>query len=266
MALQKGEKINKWIDLSTLPTCKNGHIDWKQSVGKEVKFTYGDITGVLKILQCERYTNKAVIFIDGYTSKYGKSICVDQIKTCSLGNILRKPIAETHPEMIIYFINTEDAYTYSAHSSKEVFTICPKCGTIKKQPILRLTNKGFACPVCSDGISYPNKFMYDILKQLNIDFIREVSKKHIGFQWVKNYKYDFCIEIDDQKYFIEMDGKFHFIDAFSSYEQTQLTDQTKDDLANAHSVEVIRINCNYKEIKDRFDFIEIRRADPQGSE
>lgn len=251
----KDKKIEKWIDLSGLQRDACGRIQWKKSIGCELEFTYGGITGILKILKCDRYTNKAVVFIDGYTDINGKSICVDQIKTCSLGNILRKSVLETNPELAKYFVNTDDTYKYSAHSGKAVPMKCPRCGAIKIQIIEHLTDRGFSCPCCSDGVSWPNKFMCNILQQLNVYFIREVTKNHQGFEWVKNYQYDFYLEIKNQKYLIEMDGAFHFIDAFRPYEQSYRIDKNKDDLAQQHGIEVIRLNCHYKDLADRFDFV-----------
>ena len=87
MGMTKGKRIDKWIDLDSLPRDDNNKIQWKKSVGCKLKFRYNNINGVIKILKCEKYTNKAVIFIDGYTDKDGYTICVDQLKTCSLKNV-----------------------------------------------------------------------------------------------------------------------------------------------------------------------------------
>lgn len=251
----KGDKIKKWIDLDSLPHDSRGRVQWKKSVGCEVQFIYNDISGVLKILKCEKYTDKAIVFIDGYTNENGKIISVDQLKTCSIGGILRRPIIDTHPELVEYFVNIEDTYKYSAHSGKKVEMICPICGTVKEQIIEHLTDRGFSCPVCSDGISWPEKFMYNILKQIGITFKKEITNQTNGFEWVDKYKYDFYFEKDDKKYFIEMDGGFHFADTFRLYKQSLIVDLKKDNLAKNHGVNMIRINCDYKDVSQRFQFV-----------
>ena len=251
----KNDIIQKWINLDSLPHDKRGRVQWKQSVGLEVDFVYGDLCGVLKILKCEKNTDTAVVFIDGYTGKNGKTICVDQLKTCSIGGILRQTISVTNPELVKYFLHSEDTHKYSAHCGKKVKMICPVCGAIKEQVIEHLTDRGFSCPVCSDGISWPEKFMYNVLKQIKIQFAREITNKRCGFEWADNYRYDFYFELDDEKYFIEMDGGFHFSDAFNSYKYAQATDTIKNTLAKEHGINIIRINCDYKDVEQRFHFV-----------
>ena len=255
MGMKKGEKIHRWIDLSVLPHDNRGRIQWKKSVGCEIRFVYGDVNGVLKILKCDKFTNQAIIFVDDYTDKDGASICVDQLKTCSLGGVLKKPIAETHPELIMYFENKEDAYRYSAHSGKKVKMICPVCRAVKEQIIEHLTDRGFACDSCSDGKSWPEKFMYNILKQTGVYFLNEVTRSNNGFEWVGSYRYDFYIEKDNKKYMVEMDGALHFGDFFQTYSQSRLTDEIKDTLVKEKNIKMIRINCNYDDLTSRFEFV-----------
>ncbi|MDY4145075.1 MAG: hypothetical protein SOY54_02470 [Bacilli bacterium] len=158
-------------------------------------------------------------------------------------------IDKSAPWMMQYFVNTEDVYKYTYGSNHKSLMRCPRCGYERIRSIHLLHEKGFACPKCSDGISYPNKFMFNMLEQLKISFLYEVSKTHLGFEWVDKYKYDFYFEtIDGQKYFIEMDGHFHEV-----FEETKQRDDIKDRLAQQHNIQVIRIPCNYN--KNRFNFI-----------
>lgn len=246
---------NRWIDLSGLPrTNRKNQIDWNKSFGCIMDFMYNSIYGKIKILEkIDQYKYRVEFYVDSDIVEY--YFHPSSIKQCNFGMALKKPIAITHPEYIVYFVNIKDAYTYTYQSSKTIRAKCPVCGYERDIAINTLVKQGLACPMCSDGISYPNKFMYNMLSQLHIDFKKEVSKKHRGFEWVNNYKYDFYFENNKIKYFIEMDGGFHYGNGFLSYEQSQTTDKTKDLLAKEHDIEVIRINCNYRGINHRFDFI-----------
>jgi very-short-patch-repair endonuclease len=103
---------------------------------------------------------------------------------------------------------------------------------------------------CGDGVSYPNKFMYNLLTQLKVKFISEYTPV-----WVKPKLYDFYIP--SLNLIIEMDGYFH-----SNYnnmngqskEESKSIDNQKDQLAKQHNIKMIRIDCDYKS-SNRFDYI-----------
>ena len=163
---------------------------------------------------------------------------------CSSKTIVKgiNDIATTNPELIKYFVNIEDAYKYTHSSGKTVLMKCSECGEKKEMIISDLYYKGFSCPRCSDGISYPNKLMFSLLKQLNINFETEYSP-----QWANKYRYDFYIP--SINLIIEMDGGFHYTD-------NKLSGQTKeeDKLAIGQELNVIRIDCNYNN-SDAFIYI-----------
>ena len=76
-------------------------------------------------------------------------------------------IPTTAPWMIPYFVGgAEEASNYNARSNKKIFMKCPYCGKITKvkKSINKLYySKGFLCE-CSDNISFPNKFSYELLR------------------------------------------------------------------------------------------------------
>ena len=237
--------LYKYIDTSVLPKNSHGRIKWTANIPME--FHYDKIYGHLTILrridnlhfEVKIETNNKII--QGVMSR-------DAIRSCSLGNLLKDKIIDTDPWMMTYMCDIEDAKKYSHQSNQYIDVKCPYCGIIKQMSISNLYQYGFSCPRCSDGISYPNKFMFDLLTQLKIPFKNEVSKKEEGFDWVQDYRYDFYVEIDEAKYFIEMDGGFHL------YEETKNTDMIKDNLAKQHGVNVIRIDCMYHS-KNRSDYV-----------
>ena len=245
---------NTWIDLGPFPIDSRGRIDWNHSIGCKTDFMYHSTCGKIQIVEKIRDSVFKVVFYVGCdTIEY--QFATSSIKSCNFGMALKKPVAVTHPELLKYFANRDDAYKYTAHSSKIIDAICPFCGLAKKISVHDLTNQGLACPQCTDGVSYPNKLMYNVLLQLHLDFKKEISKFCDGFEWVGGYKYDFYFEKDQKRYFIEMDGGFHYGNGFLPHTQAQLTDARKDMLAAEHGISMIRINCNYRSMPKRLEFI-----------
>lgn len=161
----------------------------------------------------------------------------------------------TDPDVAKMLSDPNVGYEVSRGSKRMVDWTCPKCGKHKMSYPKQVVSYGLACSACSDGISYPNKFMLSVLKQLKIDFKNEVSKKVNGFEWVKDYKYDFYVESNYDRYFIEMDGQFHYDDYFVSHEDVRNIDIIKDKLAFNHGINMIRIDCNYPNMNQRFEYI-----------
>ena len=163
-------------------------------------------------------------------------------------------IATTDPWMIPYLANPEDAYKYTNKSGKKIKFKCQNC---KYERLLKICyvykTKRVTCPKCCDGKSYPNKFMFNILEQLNMNFIPEYHP-----EWINNRYYDFYIP--DKQLIIEMDGglghgiKDNTMNKQSKEEQLEI-DNYKDLKAREHNIKVVRINCDYNQVKCRFNFI-----------
>lgn len=162
-------------------------------------------------------------------------------------------IATTHPQYLVYFKNIEDAKNNMFGTSKKVEMKCPICNHERIFKINSLTNKGFSCPKCGDGFSYPNKFMMGLLLQLDIDFNREVK-----FEWSQNKIYDFVIG----NTIIEMDGGFHKGSSFMSKEDAKANDDLKDYLAISNGYNIIRIDC----MKSNFEYIKSNILDSKITE
>jgi hypothetical protein len=164
-------------------------------------------------------------------------------------------IYDTDPWMIPY-IGEECAKTHTHSSGDEVCPICPECNRTRKIKMKICTIKKYqsiAC-ICSDGVKYPNKFAFKMLKQLNIKFINEFNP-----DWIKPKAYDFYFELDGKQYILEMDGGWHFNDnnmSGQTIEKSKKIDNYKDEQARLHGVEVIRIACNYGDnLNNRFEYI-----------
>lgn len=247
------EGINdKWVDLSGLPKISTGKwtgkVDWKNSIGYDIPFKYGNVYNKIHIVDYERSNNTYVwIIIDKYVPEPRK-FNTQYIIHCNLCHLVDNRIIDNAPEMLRYLVNKDDAYEYACCSNKFILMKCPICGREKLSMIHEVYNKGFKCDVCGDGISYPNKFIANVLTQLNVDFIREASRKYNEFKWCQKYRYDFATHINNQNIIIEADGGFH------REEQQKTIDKEKDRLAKENNFRIIRIDCDYKEC-NKFEFI-----------
>lgn len=146
-----------------------------------------------------------------------------------------------HPDLIKYLANKDDGYLYTKRSSKSILCKCPDCGYEKNVVIDNLVHQGFSCDRCSDGVSYPNKFIREVLRQvIGNDYICEY-----GAEWSKGYKYDVYFEFQGNKYIVEMDGGFHSEEKAltrKSLLDQQMIDKEKDLLAISHNIKIIRID------------------------
>ena len=91
-------------------------------------------------------------------------------------NIPKNYVDEKYPELIPLFKNREDAHN-GVSSSKKIEFVCPCCNKIYVRSICDIVRSGSVpCVTCSDGFSYPEKFMANVLSQLNIDFKYHVKE------------------------------------------------------------------------------------------
>lgn len=163
-------------------------------------------------------------------------------------------VANTHPNILHYFVNQDDIFIYSHGSGKKLPMKCPNCGYEKKMKIPILIRSGFSCPKCSDKIPYPEKFMFNVLEQLlNKDFQTQLSKTI--FKWCKNWRYDFYI--NKINCIIETHGEQHYIENVKnnrkmSLREIQENDRLKEELANKNGIDkkhYIIINCRYSTLE-----------------
>lgn len=160
-------------------------------------------------------------------------------------------LATTHPYLLKYFVNKEEATSVTYGSHKKVIIKCPNCENEFPVVIKDLVSSLFSCSFCSDGVSYPNKFCRAFLKQLPIsNLIPEYSPK-----WISPKKYDNYFEYNGKHYIVEMDGKLHTTDVYGvTAEESKMIDDYKDEQAKLHNINVIRIESEVSEpnyIKER---------------
>lgn len=187
----------------------------------------------------------------------------DRCPYCSHHKVIvgKTDLWTTNPEVAKLLKNKDDGYKYAALSNRKAEFVCLKCGQdVGAKVIASVTQRGLGCQFCGRGKSYPNKFMYNLLKSLGVSF--EMEKR---FDWCtfpnfdRSYVsfgiYDFVIE--DQKLIIEMDGglghgSYVIKTSYYSVEDTAYRDEIKDKLAIEHGYKIIRIKCDYKKSNNRF--------------
>ena len=119
-------------------------------------------------------------------------------------------IPTTTPWMIPYFQGGyEEAKKYTSNSHQKIRPICPDCGRVKDKEMTLNTiyrNESIGC-ICSDNISYCEKFIFNVLSQLNLDFKTQLTKT--TFKWIGHKRYDFYFKVDNEEIIIETHGKQH---------------------------------------------------------
>ena len=105
--------------------------------------------------------------------------------------------------------------------------------------------------VLSDGVSIPEKFMWNVLRELNIEFKTQLNKK--DFKWCQSYKYDFYVSSLDM--IIETNGMQHYERGFESckgrtLKEEQKNDRLKKELALNNNIKnYVVIDCRKSELE-----------------
>ena len=162
----------------------------------------------------------------------------------------RGGIKLTYQEYIHPFVNegyqvniTEDEYD-NINNQTKVNVICSNS---HKWSIARrtFTSSHQRCPICNQSglgsMSHGERLIYSILIGNNIDFKREYSIKINGEQ----HRFDFYLEINNKKYFIEYDGIQHYKESTGYLKgklaEQQRKDRIKDQYALDNGITMVRI-------------------------
>lgn len=189
-----------------------------------------------------KYTCNKCGWTEGWSIEYdllkgnGCSCCNGKTVVPEINSIYAKA-----PWMIDLGVSEEDARKYTPQCHTKIEIACPDCGKKKKMATCNIYRyKTIKCP-CGDGFSYPEKFMYSLLKQLNLEFIMQLSKT--TFDWCDKYKYDFYIP--EYNMIIETHGEQHYKDcSWSKASEVEENDKLKERLAKDNGVKsYVVIDC-----------------------
>ena len=152
--------------------------------------------------------------------------------------------------MVALGVSEEDAKTNASQSSIKIYVTCPDCGKEKTMMISNIYKRHSIGCTCSDKISYPNKFAYSLLDQLDEIYKFSYIEHEYSPEWIDKKRYDNYFIHNGKEYILEMDGKWHkeYNDlSGQTIEQSKDIDDYKDRLAKEHGIEVVRIDCDYQQ-------------------
>lgn len=224
------------------------------------KYEVGDVINGLLILEKVRIIKSENISEKGYRYECTKDGYVDEMfegnlkrgygcPVCSSHRVMKgvNDIATTREDLVKYFVNREDAYTHTYASNKKVMVQCPTCEKQKEMAINKLSGKAFSCPRCSDGASYPEKFILNVLEQLKLEFSTQLNNSTLT--WCDKYRYDFYIP--SLNCIIETHGLQHYENAKGNWKTLECeleNDAYKEKLAKDNGIKkYIILNCSKSE-------------------
>lgn len=229
-----------------------------KKITADFKYEIGDvvmgllITGRRKVPKYKYYSYTCIT--DGYNGEiredhlakgHGCPVCTNKVVLVGCNDI-----ATTNPSMAKLFYNIEDATKYTEHANQCADFKCPRCGNKMRTRINYVSYDGLPCRKCGDGISYPNKFVYNFMDQL-VSLYNEKGAllsftPEKKFPWSMNVKHKnkklagkkiYDIFIDTHNIIIENHGDYHYkrgfacIDSALSLEEVQENDRIKQFLA-----------------------------------
>lgn len=153
--------------------------------------------------------------------------------------------ASKYRELAEYYGMTEEQMkTVMPKSNKKIKILCPDCGKSKLISPNQLFTIGICCPQCSDGVSYPEKFMMSVLDQLDIDYVYQYSPN-----WANGKIYDFYLL--NYNTIIETHGIQHYERPHQSrcLIEEQENDIYKNKVANENNIaHYFVIDCRYSNL------------------
>jgi hypothetical protein len=175
---------------------------------------------------------------------YGCPVCSHR----TIGRNFENSIwASKYKDFFANYLTEEQMKASMPNSSKPITMTCPDCGRQKEISPNRLFRTHSLGCICSDGVSYPNKFIYAVLNQLNIEY-----KPESTFEWSDNKRYD--IYIPSLSCIIENHGEQHYGNSFKmsdgrTLEEEQKNDCYKKELAISNNIKhYVVVDCRRSDI------------------
>ena len=215
-----------------------------ESESKERK---GDRAYICKCLKCGHYNE---------ISEY--NIKTQSCSACSGHTIIpgNNDLTTTHPHLVSYFPGGKDeAQQYSKGSGAKVHLVCPICKrrSTRKVTVSNLVKHCSVPCLCKDGISYPEKFVYNMLIQLGIYF-----QYHYSAEWTNGKIYDFFIP--SLNLIIETHGAQHYFDTTGSWNVSLAKQQKIDAEKREQALKIVDVHKpnieNYVELDCRYSEME----------
>lgn len=159
-----------------------------------------------------------------------------RLKSCKM--CAHPPISETDPEFVPWFLDRSVPEEKTRYSHFKTDFYCQHCGkTVRDKSIHTVyQRRQVPCPYCTNGVSYPERYIDALLTQLSISFERQYAVRFRENGRNTFYKYDFYDP--EQALVIETHGPQHFLAGVfermggQSLEEIQENDRAKKQLAN----------------------------------
>lgn len=147
--------------------------------------------------------------------------------------------ASTHKEYFAQYMTEDQMKSYTPASGKRVQVICPKCGQPKEVSVHNLLNGGLRCG-CGNHGSFPNKFVFNVLQQLQVDVEQEYTPT-----WANGKRYD--LYISSLNLIIENHGLQHYEERYFRHRtlaEEQENDVQKEKMAVDNNIKIyVVLNC-----------------------
>lgn len=143
-----------------------------------------------------------------------------------------------------YIIDIDDAKKITQNSRKKCKFKCPNCGFEKLMPVANLTNQGFKCNICSNKLSYPERFITAYLELKNIKYKYQHKEKSLQNRIFDFYLYELDI-------YLECHGIQHYDKNNIWYNHSVLQDMDKRRWGKENNKQLVELDCRFSE----FDYI-----------
>lgn len=239
---------NKKLMLKRQDTLESGRVKSCGCINKEYFYKIGDVVNGLLITEkgyipdgaSYKKAYKYVCPVCGYDCgeyyKNGKCYKEHMIREsnlkhgagcviCSRNGFVSPKINSLHairPDVEKFLVDINDSYKYSPFSNNKIKCKCPDCGKEYDKSVSKLCRYGIGC-ICGDGFSYPEKFIYNMLVQLNIQFEPQfyISKDSL-------LRYDFYLK--EYKIILEVNGIQHYKEKWHERDEIE-NDKKKKEFA-----------------------------------
>lgn len=131
-----------------------------------------------------------------------------RLRTCKMCN--HPTIAESDPEFATWFVDPAIPRQLPGGSHQHADFYCPRCGKIVRDKSIHNVHKRreVPCPYCTNGVSYPERYLMALLEQLQVPFVRQYSAQLPGAASRARYRYDFYDP--ERNLLIETHGQQHY--------------------------------------------------------
>lgn len=243
--LKNGISFSEWCVKNKKEDILN-RWDYEKNIKNPEQITYG--TAKKMFFKCPRdiheSESKCIHAITGMNAKCSCDKCN------SIGQFIVDKYGIENLSKIWSTKNTKDSFSIGRGSGEKVWFVCTECGTEIRKEAVTFFNKGIDCKRCSDGISYPEKFMNELLIKTGIPYEREKT-----FSWSQKKRYDFYIP--SLNCIIETHGLQHYVETTwgskikrspNTLSDTTKNDENKRKIAKDNGIlNYIVIDCRYSE-------------------